>query len=90
MSVFGEIENLKSFLLERFKNKIESGEKVGQYELEKAIEDHQGCTFPIAKHLINLLWECHANELVKLYRLIDPKSGLSIEIKKTIEEAHKH
>jgi len=84
-----EIKDLKNHLLKTFENKVKSGEKISQIELEKAIEEHQGCGFNTAKYLINLLWQHHGDELVRIYKLVDVDSGLSIEIKDTIKKAHR-
>lgn len=89
MSVLSELRDLKDYLLKTFEDKIKSGETVSQPELEKAIEDHQGCDFNTAKYLINLLWEHHGAEMVRIYKLVDVDSGLSIEIKDTIKQAHR-
>lgn len=86
-----QIKELKDDLLKKFEKEIISNKEITQLDLENAVRKQQGgydeCKYNNAKSLINLLWEHYPNELVKIYRLV-PTEGTSIEIEKTIKEAH--
>lgn len=90
MNILEEIQNLEDFLLKEFKDKIGSGEEVTQSELERAIEENQKCDYISAKTLINLLGDYSSSGKIRdLYCLVNPESGLSVEIKETIREAQR-
>lgn len=92
MDILKEIEKLEDFLFERFKDKIDSGEEITQTELEQAIEEQQGLNgdYMSAKSLIRLLGgDIYVSEKIsKIYRLVNPDSCLSTEIKEAIGKAH--